>query len=61
MKTTKRHKINVLESLTPEQAETENLRYFEDRDARVQEIMIDFIASIIENKQNQQQEEYQNE
>jgi len=56
MKTIKRHKISVLENLTPEQAETENLRYFEDIDAHVQEIFIDLFASIIENKQNQQQE-----
>ena len=57
MKTRKRHKITILESLTPEQAETENLRYFEDRDAYLQEITLDLIASIVKNKRNQQQEE----
>lgn len=57
MKTKKRHKINVLENLSPEQAETGDLCYFEDIDAHVQEIIIDLFASIIENKQNQQQEE----
>ena len=57
MKTKKRHKITILESLTPEQAETGDLCYFEDLDAHVQEIFIDLFASTIENKQNQQQEE----
>ena len=57
MKTKKRHKISVLENLTPEQAETGVLCYFEDLDAHVQEIFIDLFASIIENNQNQQQEE----
>jgi len=57
MKPKKRHKITILESLTPEQAETENLRYFEDRDAYLQEITLDLIASIVKNKRNQQQEE----
>ncbi|MBW2603677.1 MAG: hypothetical protein JRE28_05095 [Deltaproteobacteria bacterium] len=57
METRKQHKIKVLESLTPEQAEIGNLCYFEDLDAHVQEIIIDLFASIIENKQNQQQEE----
>ncbi|NQT68322.1 MAG: hypothetical protein HQ552_01945 [Desulfobacteraceae bacterium] len=54
MKTKKRHKISVLESLTPDQAEAGDLCYFEDLDAHVQEIFIDLFASIIENKQNQQ-------
>ena len=57
METKKRYKIRVLESLTPEQAETEDLCYFEDLDANVQEILIDLIASSIENKKNQQQGE----
>jgi len=57
MKTKKRHKITILESLTPEQAETDNLRYFEDRDAYLQEITLDLIASIFKNKRNQQQED----
>jgi len=57
MKPKKRHKIKVLENLTPEQAETEDLHYFEDTDTFVQEIFIDLFVSIIENKQNQQQEE----
>ncbi|MBC8427024.1 MAG: hypothetical protein H8E00_00050 [Deltaproteobacteria bacterium] len=57
MKTKKQHKINILEGLTPEQAEAGDLCYFEDIDAHVQEIFIDLFASIIENKQNQKQEE----
>jgi len=57
MKTKNRHKISVLESLTPEQSETGDLCYFEDLDAHVQEIFIDLFASSIENKQNQQQED----
>jgi len=57
MKTKKRYKITILESLTPEQAETEDLRYFEDRGAYLQEIMLDLIASMVENKHNRQQEE----
>jgi len=57
MKPKKRHKISVLESLTPEQSETGDLCYFEDLDAHVQEIFIDLFASSIENKQNQQQED----
>lgn len=54
METKKRHKIRVLESLTPEQAETEDLRYFEDRDAHIQEILIDLIVSSIQNKRKSQ-------
>ena len=54
METKKRHKITIIESLTPEQAETEDLRYFEDRDAYLQEIFIDLFASIIENKQQEE-------
>ena len=54
METKKRHKIKVLESLTPEQAETGDICYFEDLDAHVQEIFIDLFASIIENKQQEE-------
>jgi len=54
METKKRYKIKVLESPIPEQAETGNLCYFEDLDAHIQEIIIDLLASIIEN--NQQEE-----
>ncbi|MEA1900377.1 MAG: hypothetical protein U9N47_06385 [Thermodesulfobacteriota bacterium] len=57
METKNRYKIKILESLIPEQAETGDLCYFEDLDAHIQEIIIDLFASIIENKQNQQQEE----
>ncbi len=54
METKKRHKLNVLKSLTPEQAETGDLPYFEDRDAYLQEIILDLIASSIENKQQEE-------
>jgi len=54
METKKQHKIKVLESLTPEQAESGDLCYFEDLDAHVQEIIIDLFASIIENKQQEE-------
>ena len=57
METKKRYQIKVLESLTPEQAETGDLCYFEDLDAHVQEIIIDLFASSIENKRKQQQGE----
>jgi hypothetical protein len=57
METKKRHKIKVLESLSPKQADTGNLCYFEELDMHVQEILIDLFVSSIENKQNQQQEE----
>ena len=57
METKKQHKIKVLERLIPEQAETADLCYFEDLDEHIQEIIIDLLASIIEHKQNQQQEE----
>jgi len=54
MDTKKQYKINVLESLTPEQTKTGDLCYFEDLDANVQEIIIDLFASIIENKQQEE-------
>lgn len=37
--------------------EDNNLQYFEDYDSHIQEVIIDLIVSILENKRNQQQED----